>query len=246
MTKLDLSRVGRDDPLLTNSAELERLLAFMRAWWSGRSLTAISDAYGLTRQRVHAILSRVGCTRRLWRLARRNAADSTREAAGEIAAEARSLLLAPASIHLTPRQRCALGWQAMALVSVDIARRMATSPQNVRRLLAVARWRMERLAAKAESQEPVELQLLDERDLFRAVEEPAAMPEPAKTAEPTPMATETAAQSVAELVTFDDEPQSKPSRGRKKRQRASCRKYYRQSLNRTNPKRHQKNPIRHG
>ena len=61
-------------------------------------------------------------------------------------AQARRSLLHPKVNRLTVRQRAALAWQAQGLVSVNIARRMATTPQNVRNLIAAARWRLERLS----------------------------------------------------------------------------------------------------
>jgi len=65
-------------------------------------------------------------------------------------AEARAALLHPLAFRLTVRQRSALAWQAQGLVLADVARRMGTTPQNVRNLQVAGRWRLDRLSrAKA-------------------------------------------------------------------------------------------------
>lgn len=159
------------DTLLATSPNLERLFALMRSWWEGQTLSAMAKTQGLSRQRVNAILTRVGCTRRLWHAARHDRADSPRHAAKADVLEARELLSGPHACQLTIRQRCALAWRAQGLVSVNIAKRMAVRPPTVRGMLISARWRMERFAAKAAGSsaqaatETIDTGVLDNLDL---------------------------------------------------------------------------------
>lgn len=144
MTDKDLSQSVGGSALLTNPSDPDRLPAMMARWWDGWSLTRIGHQYGISRQRVAALLAQVGCTRALWRKADRRTPDSRRTApAGRVAA-ARQALRHPLAGDLTVRQRAALAWQSQGLVLSDIARRMATSPQNVRRHQVAGLWRLER------------------------------------------------------------------------------------------------------
>jgi hypothetical protein len=131
---------------LTTAARLDRLLEMMAYWWEGWSFARIGRAYGVSRQRVARILTRVGCTRRLWRQADHARADAPRRESARVIAEACELLLHPLAHRMTVRQRAALAWRAQGLVLSDIARRMRTTAQGVRHLHAAARVRLDRLS----------------------------------------------------------------------------------------------------
>lgn len=135
---------------LTSVAHLDRLLALMAWWWQAGTLAPLAREYGISRQRVAVILASVGCSRARWRRADHDRPDSTRRAMPSAVAQARAALLHPLAFRLTVRQRSALAWQAQGLVLADIARRMGTTPQNVRNLQVAGRWRLDRLSrAKA-------------------------------------------------------------------------------------------------
>ena len=166
MENKELRAISVEDALLTTDGGLERLLTLIQRWWEGRTLSAMAQAHNLSRQRVHAILARVGCTRRLWWRARRDRPDSGRRASGGSVAEARIILTSRFSMCLTVRQRCAFAWQAAGLTSVDTAKRMAIRPQNVRRLLALGRWRMDCLMESgAKKHERIDASALDHCDV---------------------------------------------------------------------------------
>lgn len=147
MTAQELRRSDARVSLLTGPQHLDRLLAIMASWWDGWSRTRIAREHGISRQRVAALLAGVGCTRELWNTADHERPDSPHRSARPQVARAREALLHPLACRLTVRQRAALAWQAQGLVLVDIARRMRTSPQNVRNLQVAGRWRLERLSA---------------------------------------------------------------------------------------------------
>jgi len=142
----DLHARERDANRLTNAPELDRLLRTMARWWDGWTYQQIADAEGISRQRVGRLLAQVGCTRALWRKANRTRRDSGFTALPMHIADARDALMHPRARRLTVRQRAALAWLAQGLRQSDIARRMVTTPQNVRNLLVAARWRLERLS----------------------------------------------------------------------------------------------------
>ncbi len=146
MSAQDLQRTDGGASLLTNPARLERLVVLMAEWWQGSTLARMAREHGVSRQRVSAMLARVGCTRRLWRMADHHRPGSGRRAALSEITQARAALLHPLAHRLTVRQRAALGWRVQALVLVDIGRRMHCTPQNVQRLLVAGRWRLERLS----------------------------------------------------------------------------------------------------
>ena len=89
----------------------------------------------------------------------RDRGGSSRRALPSIVARARGTLLHPKANRLTVRQRAALAWQTQGLVSVNIARRMATTPQNVRNLIVAARWRLERLSRPKPRKRPRSVKL---------------------------------------------------------------------------------------
>lgn len=126
-------------------AGLDRLLAMMARWWDGWTVARIARECGITRQRAAALLAEVGCTRIRWCRADHDRADSRRRAMPAAVREARASLLHPLAHHLTIRQRAALAWRAMGLASPDIARRMLTTPQNVRHFQIAAWRRLKRL-----------------------------------------------------------------------------------------------------
>lgn len=68
--------------------------------------------------------------------------------------EARAALLHPLAHRLTVRQRAALAWRALGLASPDIARRMLTTPQNVRHF-QIAGWRRLKRLERARREENV-------------------------------------------------------------------------------------------
>lgn len=195
MAKNDLARLTRADALLT--ASLPRLLTLMRQWWDGQTLLAMAALHGISRQRVHRLLARVACNRRVWCKARRGRA-SARRASEQHITEAVEILSSPLSVRLTTRQRCALCWQAMGLVSLDIAARMAARPSNVRRMLAAARWRMERLKAKAERSIPIDDGIFDTFYLEGLLRTPS----PSVAA--APVESQPAAPDAAPHVEFDE------------------------------------------
>ena len=159
MGRQELQRSARDQHLLTNPARLDRLLGMMARWWAGWSLARIAREYRMTRQRVAALLAQVGCTRSRRFQANRERPDSRRRATNSHVAEARADLLHPLASRLTVRQRAALAWRAQGLVLADIARRLATTPQNVRHLIVAARWRLERLSRPKPPKRPQSLRL---------------------------------------------------------------------------------------
>ncbi len=144
----DLQRNPDAQRPLTDSAGLDRLLAMMARWWEGWSLAQIAREHGVRRQRVAAILAGVDCTRLRWCRADQDRPDSGRRAHPLQIAQARQALLERYAHRLTVRQRAALAWQASGLVQVDIARRMGTTPQNLRNLQVAAHRRLERLALR--------------------------------------------------------------------------------------------------
>lgn len=126
-------------------ASLDRLLAMMARWWDGWTIARIARDYGITRQRASSLLADVGCTRARWCRADHRHVDSRRRATPMAVREAREALLHPLAHRLTVRQRAALAWRAMGLASPDIARRMLTTPQNVRHFQIAACRRLKRL-----------------------------------------------------------------------------------------------------
>lgn len=126
-------------------ASLNRLLAMMTRWWDGWTVARVAREHGITRQRVSSLLAEVGCTRGRCRRADHDRADSRRRATPAAVREARAALLHPLAHRLTIRQRAALAWRAMGLASPDIARRMLTTPQNVRHAQFAACRRLKRL-----------------------------------------------------------------------------------------------------
>jgi len=149
------------DRNLTRPAALDRLLSMMVLWWQGRSLADIGRAYGISRQRVAAILGRVGCTRALWRMADHERPDSKRRGWRHGVKKARAALLHPLAHRLTIRQRAALAWQALGPALPDIACRMRATSQNVRSLQVAAYWRLERLSRREEPTEDVDIAPID-------------------------------------------------------------------------------------
>jgi len=146
MSTQHLRRPSDDTRLLTTPAGLERLLGLMVRWWDGWSFARLARDCGLSRQRVGRLLAQVGCTRQLWCQADHERRDGTRRTARGHGAQARAALLHPMAGRLTIRQRAALAWQAQGLASADIARRMHTTPQNVRLLCVAGQRRLERLS----------------------------------------------------------------------------------------------------
>lgn len=132
--------------LLSKSPDCDRLFRVMARWWAGASWSQIADAEGISRQRVGRLLGQVGCTRRRWRMADHHRPDSPQGALPRHVADARAALTHPVARRLTVRQRAALAWQAQGLRQSDIAKRMVTTPQNIRNLLVAGRWRLERLS----------------------------------------------------------------------------------------------------
>lgn len=126
-------------------AGLDRLLSMMARWWDGWTAARIAREHGITRQRAANLLAEVGCTRAPWCRADHDRADSRRRATPAAVREARAALLHPLARRLTIRQRAALAWRALGLASPDIARRMATTPQNVRHFQIAACRRLKRL-----------------------------------------------------------------------------------------------------
>jgi DNA-binding CsgD family transcriptional regulator len=135
-----------DANLLSKPSDCDRLLRVMAGWWSGATWAQIAEREGISRQRVGRLLARVGCTRRRRHKADPNRPDARRGALARHVAEARAALLHPQAHRLTVRQRAALAWLAQGLQQTDIAKRMVTTPQNVRNLLVAARWRLDRLS----------------------------------------------------------------------------------------------------
>jgi len=148
MNGKDLRRNGAPKELLTTLEALERLFRMMAAWWEGRSLASVAREFGVSRQRASALLAGVNCTAAARRRARRRQPDSGRQAAMRRVVEARQALLHPLAGRLTPRQRCALAWQAQGLALTDISRRMGITAQGVQQHLVGARWRLERLSLR--------------------------------------------------------------------------------------------------
>ena len=146
MTPQDLQRKTPDANLLSILPDLDRLLRTMACWWEGASWARIADAEGISRQRVGRLLATVGCTRSRRCKADHNRPDSPHHALLKHVIEARAGLLHPLANRLTIRQRAAFAWLAQGLRQSDIARRMVTTPQNVRHLIVAARWRLERLS----------------------------------------------------------------------------------------------------
>ncbi len=144
-----LGSCGGPGRLLTNRRDpellVDRLLALMAGWWEGRTLAELGREYGISRQRVGAILKTVGCTAELRRRARDAGPDSGRSAAPRKMFEARCALAQPCACRLSPRQRAALAWRAQGLILADIARRMGVSFQSAQEALSSARWRVEGL-----------------------------------------------------------------------------------------------------
>lgn len=126
-------------------ASLDRLLAMMARWWAGWPVARIAREYGITRQRAAALLTEVGCTRTRSCRTDHDRADSRRRATPAAVREARAALLHPLAQRLTIRQRAALAWRALGSASPDIARRMLTTPQNVRHFQIAAFRRLKRL-----------------------------------------------------------------------------------------------------
>lgn len=139
---------------LAAEASLDRLMAMMARWWDGWTVARIAREYGITRQRAAALLAEVGCTRARWCRADHDRADSRRRAMPAAVREARAALLHPLAHRLTIRQRAALAWRAMGLASPDIARRMLTTPQNVRHF-QIAAWRRLKRLERARHEEMV-------------------------------------------------------------------------------------------
>lgn len=167
MAQQDLERTEDRARLLTRSDDVDRLLQMMAQWWEGWSLARIADAHGLSRQRVAAILRTVACTRRAWSLADHERLDSHRRAPAQDVDRARAALLHPLAHRLTVRQRAALAWRAQGLILSDIARRMRTTPQNVRHFHVAARWRLERLVRRKRSALPPEAPAMPAGDADR-------------------------------------------------------------------------------
>lgn len=119
----------------------DRLLALVQGWWRGRSQADMAAEYGLSQQRVSAILRWVGCTQGLLHKAKRERPDSPRRALRNRIFEAQASLKHAGFERLTIKQRCAVAWQATGLTLVDIATRMAVTPQAVQQFLVGARWR---------------------------------------------------------------------------------------------------------
>lgn len=142
------SRASGEAPAAPGSsiaeARLDRLLAMMARWWDGWTVERIARECGVTRQRVSSLLAAVGCTRAQWCRANHQRVDSRRRATPAAVREARAALLHPLTHRLTVRQRAALAWRAMGLASPDIARRMLTTPQNVRHFQIAACRRLKR------------------------------------------------------------------------------------------------------
>jgi DNA-binding CsgD family transcriptional regulator len=126
-------------------ASLDRLLSMMARWWDGWTTARIAREHRLTRQRAASLLAEVGCTRARWCRADHERTDSRRRAMPATVREARAALLHPLAHRLTVRQRAALAWRALGLASPDIARRMLTTPQNVRHFQIAAYRRLKRL-----------------------------------------------------------------------------------------------------
>ena len=138
--------------LTKRRARAERLVAMMDAWWQGRTLREIGASHGITRQRVHVILSRVNCRGGMRRAgADDGSSDSRRRLPSELVVVLRAMLADPLSRRLTTLQRAAIAWGAAGLASRDVGRRMGRSAQVVRELQNSGRWRMMRLAWKAGS-----------------------------------------------------------------------------------------------
>ncbi|MCK6458178.1 MAG: hypothetical protein L6Q92_16820 [Phycisphaerae bacterium] len=146
MALQEIQRPNATATPLTTLSGLDRLLGMMARWWDGGSLAHIARECGVSRQRAAALLATVGCTRAARHRADHDRPDSGRRALAAQVARARADLLDPQAGRLTVRQRAALAWQASGLASVDIARRMGTTPQNVRNLQVAACWRLERLS----------------------------------------------------------------------------------------------------
>lgn len=146
MARKKLRHSAADLTPLTTLSGLDRLLGMMDLWWRGWSPARMARQVGVSRQRVATLLASVGCTRAAWHRAEHDRPDSGRRALADQVARTRADLLDPQVARLTVRQRAALAWQASGLASVDIARRMGTTPQNVRNLQVAARWRLERLS----------------------------------------------------------------------------------------------------
>lgn len=146
MNAKELSQSKARTKVLSNVSDLDRLLRIMARWWDGWTWEQIAQEHDISRQRVGRLLARVGCTRALWRRADHRRGESRRQVLASQAAAARDVLLHRYTQRLTVRQRAALAWRAMGLGSVETARRMATTPTNVRSLLVAARWRLERLS----------------------------------------------------------------------------------------------------
>ena len=147
---------------LTKAVALDRLMSLMELWWRGRSLADIGRTYGISRQRVAAILGRVGCTRVLWRMTDHERPDSKRRGWRHGMAKAHAALLHhPLAHRLTVRQRAALAWQAQGLALPDIARRMRATSQNVRCLQVAAHWRLERLSKRELPTDSIDIGLID-------------------------------------------------------------------------------------
>lgn len=143
------SRASGESPAAPGSsiaeARLDRLLAMMARWWDGWTIARIARECAGTRQRAASLLADVGCTRARWCRADHDRADSRRRASPAAVREARVALLHPQAHRLTIRQRAALAWRALGLASPDIARRMLTTPQNVRHFQIAACRRLKRL-----------------------------------------------------------------------------------------------------
>lgn len=147
MAIVDIRFVTHGKRNLTRIEAVERLLAMMARWWDGWPMARIGREHGISRQRVGAVLATVGCSRALWRRADHDRPDSGRRALPQHCDRAREALLHPLARRLTTRQRAALAWQAQGLALTDIARRMRTTPQNVRCFRVAARMRLDRLGS---------------------------------------------------------------------------------------------------
>jgi DNA-binding CsgD family transcriptional regulator len=162
--------IARPHRNLTAPAALDRLLAMMKLWWEGQTVADIGRAHGVSRQRVAAILDRVGCTRASWRMTDHERPDSKRRVWRHGMEKARAALLHPLAYRLTVRQRAALAWQAQGLALPDIARRMRATSQNVRGLQIAAYWRLERLSKRDMSNDGVDIGMIEWADVARGAQ----------------------------------------------------------------------------
>jgi DNA-binding CsgD family transcriptional regulator len=150
MENKDLRQNRRNANLFTAPKTIARLLDLMARWWNGESLAQMASVHGISRQRVRAILQRVGCKQALRSAKHLQRPDSSHRPPPARVEMANRILAHPRVHRLTVRQLAAVAWTAQGLMSRDIAKRMQITPQSVLQLLVVALRRLEQRLQRQE------------------------------------------------------------------------------------------------